>query len=75
MGGSSGQKLVPNLPKIVAGWIDCVSEFRRNSKQVDGKNFFYIEYLHCRGKHQLDQLKSPSTVGLSSAESSDSKKS
>ncbi|KAK6246629.1 hypothetical protein SCA6_009719 [Theobroma cacao] len=42
------------------------AEFRRNSKQVDRKNFFYIEYLLRRGKKQLDQLKSPDTMGLSS---------
>ncbi|KAL8060012.1 hypothetical protein ABFX02_03G125200 [Erythranthe guttata] len=42
------------------------SEFHRNSSQVDRKNFLYIEYLLRRGKKQLDQLKSPDTVGLSS---------
>ncbi|CAN0858275.1 Succinate dehydrogenase assembly factor 1A, mitochondrial [Linum grandiflorum] len=42
------------------------AEFRRNSKQVDRKNFVYIEYLLNRGKKQLDQLKSPGVVGLSS---------
>ncbi|GLT75670.1 hypothetical protein SLA2020_473750 [Shorea laevis] len=42
------------------------SEFRRNSKQVDRKNFLYIEYLIRRGKKQLDQLRSPDTIGLSS---------
>lgn len=41
-------------------------EFRRNTSQVDRKNFLYIEYLLRRGKKQLDQLKSPDTVGLSS---------
>ncbi|KAI4322058.1 hypothetical protein L6164_021781 [Bauhinia variegata] len=41
-------------------------EFRRNSKQVDRKNFIYIEYLLRRGKKQLDQLKDPGTTGLSS---------
>ncbi|KAH6795348.1 hypothetical protein C2S51_036334 [Perilla frutescens var. frutescens] len=39
-------------------------EFRRNSSEVDRKNFLYIEYLVRRGKKQLDQLKSPDTVGL-----------
>ncbi|KAH6763875.1 LYR family of Fe/S cluster biogenesis protein [Perilla frutescens var. frutescens] len=39
-------------------------EFRRNSSEVDRKNFLYIEYLVRRGKKQLDQLKSPETVGL-----------
>lgn len=42
------------------------AEFRRNAKQVDRKNFLYIEYLLRRGKKQLEQLKSPDTVGLSS---------
>lgn len=42
------------------------AEFHKNSKQVDRKNFIYIEYLLRRGKKQLDQLKSPDTVGLSS---------
>ncbi|KAJ6714052.1 SUCCINATE DEHYDROGENASE ASSEMBLY FACTOR 1 MITOCHONDRIAL [Salix viminalis] len=42
------------------------AEFRRNSKQVDRKNFIYIEYLLRRGKKQLEQLNSPDTVGLSS---------
>lgn len=42
------------------------AEFRRNSKQVDRKNFLYIEYLLRLGKKQLNQLKSPDTIGLSS---------
>ncbi|KAL3503819.1 hypothetical protein ACH5RR_033660 [Cinchona calisaya] len=41
-------------------------EFRRNSKQIDGKNFQYIEYLLRLGKKQLEQLKNPDTIGLSS---------
>ncbi|GMY22569.1 succinate dehydrogenase assembly factor 1, mitochondrial-like [Fagus crenata] len=41
------------------------AEFRRNSKQVDRKNFVYIEYLLRLGKKQLDQLKSPDTIALS----------
>ena len=41
-------------------------QFRRNLTQVDRKNFLYIEHLLRRGKHQLDQLKNPATVGLSS---------
>lgn len=41
-------------------------EFRRNSKQVDRKNFVYIEYLLRLGTKQLDQLKSPDIVSLSS---------
>ncbi|KAM3686034.1 hypothetical protein ACJW31_11G166400 [Castanea mollissima] len=48
------------IESIVSG------EFHRNSKQVDRKNFLYIEYLLRRGQKQLDQLKSPDTVGLSS---------
>ncbi|XP_026656496.1 succinate dehydrogenase assembly factor 1A, mitochondrial isoform X2 [Phoenix dactylifera] len=39
-------------------------EFRHNAKNVDRKNFLYIEYLLRRGKKQLEQLKSPDTVGL-----------
>ncbi|KAI3431886.1 uncharacterized protein J3R85_007753 [Psidium guajava] len=48
--------------------IDSIvsSEFRRNARQVDRKNFLYIEYLLRRGKKQLDLLKSPDTTGLSS---------
>nr|GMD16523.1 succinate dehydrogenase assembly factor 1, mitochondrial-like [Ipomoea batatas] len=42
------------------------AEFRHNAMQVDRKNFMYIEYLLRRGKKQLDQLKSPDIVGLSS---------
>ena len=41
------------------------AEFRHNSKQVDRKNFVYIEYLLRLGKKQLDQLKSPDTIALS----------
>lgn len=41
-------------------------EFHRNSKQIDRKDFVYIEYLLRRGKKQLDQLKSSDTVKLSS---------
>lgn len=41
-------------------------EFRRNSKEVDRKNFQYIEYLLRRGHKQLDQLRNPGTTGLSS---------
>ena len=40
------------------------SEFRQNAKNVDRKNFLYIEYLIWRGKKQLEQLKSADTVGL-----------
>lgn len=42
------------------------SEFRRNSQLIERKNFLYIEYLLRRGKKQLEQLKSPDMVGLSS---------
>ncbi|KAI9082921.1 hypothetical protein K1719_035064 [Acacia pycnantha] len=41
-------------------------EFRHNCRQVDPKNFIYIEYLLRRGKKQLDQLRDPGTTGLSS---------
>uniref|UniRef100_A0A1D1XU85 Succinate dehydrogenase assembly factor 1, mitochondrial n=1 Tax=Anthurium amnicola TaxID=1678845 RepID=A0A1D1XU85_9ARAE len=41
------------------------TEFKRNSKDIDRKNFLYIEHLIRRGKRQLDQLNSPGTVGLS----------
>ncbi|KAK7265546.1 hypothetical protein RJT34_33166 [Clitoria ternatea] len=41
-------------------------EFRRNSNQIDRKNFLYIEYLLRRGKKQLEQLNHPGTTGLSS---------
>ncbi|GAU18960.1 hypothetical protein TSUD_229510 [Trifolium subterraneum] len=34
-------------------------EFRRDSKEVDRKNFQYIEYLLRRGNKQLDQLRNP----------------
>ncbi|CAH9055102.1 unnamed protein product [Cuscuta epithymum] len=48
--------------------IECLvsAEFRRNAVQVDRKNFLYIEYLLRRGKKQLEMLKSPDTVRLSS---------
>ncbi|KAL5560207.1 hypothetical protein UlMin_036418 [Ulmus minor] len=42
------------------------AEFHRNAKQVDRKNVLLIEHLLRRGKKQLDQLKSPDTIGLSS---------
>ncbi|XP_050238687.1 uncharacterized protein LOC126688134 [Mercurialis annua] len=42
------------------------TEFRRHSKEVDRKNFLQIEYLIRRGRKQLDQLKTPATLGLSS---------
>ena len=50
------------------------AECHRNSKQVDRKNFLYIEYLLRRGKKQLDQLKNPDTMGLSSFNVSSSQK-
>lgn len=40
------------------------TEFRQNAKNVDRKNFLYIEYLLRRGKKQLEQLKRPDTIGL-----------
>ncbi|KAK9757276.1 hypothetical protein RND81_01G153400 [Saponaria officinalis] len=40
-------------------------EFHRNAKEVDRKNFIYIEYLLRRAKKQLDQLKSSDTISLS----------
>lgn len=40
------------------------TEFRHNAKNVDRKNFIYIEYLLRRGKKQLEQLKNPDTTGL-----------
>ncbi|XP_010554614.1 PREDICTED: succinate dehydrogenase assembly factor 1, mitochondrial [Tarenaya hassleriana] len=49
------------------------AEFRLNSKQIDRKNFQYIEYLVRRGKKQLDQLKCRDTVSLSSFRVSSSK--
>ncbi|GMH14066.1 hypothetical protein Nepgr_015907 [Nepenthes gracilis] len=49
------------------------AEFRLNSKQIDRKNFVYIEYLLRLGKKQLDQLKSPDTVSLSSLNVADYK--
>lgn len=41
------------------------TEFRNNARNVDKKNFVYIEYLLRRGKRQLEQLKDPGTKGLS----------
>ncbi|KAI5311699.1 hypothetical protein L3X38_040872 [Prunus dulcis] len=41
------------------------SELSSNAKEVDRKNFLYIEYLLHRAKKQLDQLRSPDVVGLS----------
>lgn len=49
-----------NIESIVS------AEFRKNSMSVDRKNFLYIEYLLRRGRKQLDQLKDPGTVRLSS---------
>ncbi|KAH1267696.1 hypothetical protein GmHk_01G002860 [Glycine max] len=37
-----------------------------DAKDVDRKNFLYIEYLLGRGNKQLDQLRNPGTAGLSS---------
>ncbi|RWW24519.1 hypothetical protein BHE74_00019873 [Ensete ventricosum] len=44
------------------------AEFRQNAMNVDRKNFLYIEYLLRRGKKQLEQLKSPDTLRLSTLE-------
>ncbi|KAH7659994.1 succinate dehydrogenase assembly factor 1 protein [Dioscorea alata] len=41
------------------------SEFHEKAKNVDRKNFLYIEYLMRRGKKQLEQLNNPETVSLS----------
>lgn len=41
------------------------AEFRQNAKAIDRKNFLHIEHLLRMGKKQLEQLKSPATVGLS----------
>ncbi|KAL6009945.1 hypothetical protein ACLOJK_000376 [Asimina triloba] len=41
------------------------AEFRKHAKSVDRKNFVFIEYLLRLGKKQLDQLKIPGTVRLS----------
>jgi succinate dehydrogenase assembly factor 1 len=41
------------------------SQFRNNARNVDKRNFIYIEYLLRRGKRQLEQLKDPGTKGLS----------
>ena len=49
-----------NIESIVS------QEFRHNSKEIDRKNFQYIEYLLRRGHKQLDQLNNPGTTGLSS---------
>ncbi|KAJ0989534.1 hypothetical protein J5N97_007890 [Dioscorea zingiberensis] len=41
------------------------AEFHENARNVDRKNFLYIEYLIRRGKKQLEQLNNPGIVGLS----------
>ncbi|OVA14554.1 Complex 1 LYR protein [Macleaya cordata] len=41
------------------------SEFRRHAKSIERKNFIYIEYLLRRGTKQLEQLKNPDTLSLS----------
>nr|CAD1840165.1 unnamed protein product [Ananas comosus var. bracteatus] len=48
------------------------TEFRHNAKNVDRKNFIYIEYLLRRGKKQLEQLKNPDTTGLLTLKASSS---
>ncbi|CAL4940860.1 unnamed protein product [Urochloa decumbens] len=40
------------------------AEFRDNARNVDRRNFVYIEYLLRRGKRQLEQLKNPDITGL-----------
>ncbi|CAA7029005.1 unnamed protein product [Microthlaspi erraticum] len=49
------------------------NEFRQKSKEVDRKNFQYIEYLLRLGTKQLDQLKSPDMVSISSIKVATSK--
>jgi succinate dehydrogenase assembly factor 1 len=44
------------------------AEFRENARNVDRRNFVYIEYLLRRGKRQLEQLKNPDITGLSTLE-------
>lgn len=44
------------------------AEFRENARNIDRKNFVYIEYLLRRGKKQLEQLKDPDITGLSTLE-------
>ncbi|XP_020572731.1 succinate dehydrogenase assembly factor 1A, mitochondrial isoform X2 [Phalaenopsis equestris] len=46
--------------------ISVVStEFRHSADHVDRKNFQHIEYLLRRGRKQLEQLKSSTTISLS----------
>jgi succinate dehydrogenase assembly factor 1 len=44
------------------------AEFRDNARNVDRRNFVYIEYLLRRGKRQLEQLKNPDITGLATLE-------
>jgi succinate dehydrogenase assembly factor 1 len=44
------------------------AEFRDNARNVDRRNFVYIEYLLRRGKKQLEQLKNPDITGLATLE-------
>ncbi|GJN09798.1 hypothetical protein PR202_ga27838 [Eleusine coracana subsp. coracana] len=44
------------------------AEFHENARNVDRRNFVYIEYLLRRGKRQLEQLKNPDITGLSTLE-------
>jgi succinate dehydrogenase assembly factor 1 len=45
-----------------------LAEFRDNARNVDRRNFVYIEYLLRRGKRQLEQLKNPDITGLATLE-------
>jgi succinate dehydrogenase assembly factor 1 len=44
------------------------AEFRENARNVDRRNFVYIEYMLRSGKRQLEQLKNPDITGLSTLE-------
>ncbi|OEL26920.1 hypothetical protein BAE44_0012061 [Dichanthelium oligosanthes] len=44
------------------------AEFRGNARDVDRRNFVYIEYLLRRGKRQLEQLRNPDVTGLATLE-------
>ncbi|XP_020230172.1 succinate dehydrogenase assembly factor 1, mitochondrial [Cajanus cajan] len=57
---SKSQEERRNIESVVS------QEFRRNAKDVDRKNFLYIEYLLRRGNKQLDQLRNPGTTAISS---------
>ncbi|KAJ1274056.1 hypothetical protein BS78_05G034000 [Paspalum vaginatum] len=44
------------------------AEFHDNARNVDRRNFVYIEYLLRRGSKQLEQLKNPDMTGLATLE-------